>query len=244
MKGQVLAYVLGRSYLIDQVFSPLFSQPCHSLFRSFSVVVFTFLPNFFLLYRRIHNFTQLKRLQFHYKGIIILIVSSVAITFLFLHSFFSGCSGLLLLFYLHGGLQKKISYGLRNREWIGNIFQCNGWWTPRKLFGYLPSFDWSCGGICEFVERIKEAQHSCGEGRMFLVEQNSENSSSSYRRGKQMDGKSKFKDGHRGTCVCQKVTRDELGKPLGSALFWRGEWRQVQYNFRTSYLFLSVCHGQ
>lgn len=78
MKGQVLAYVLRRSYLIDQVFSPLFFQPCHSLFHSFSVVVFTFLSNFFLLYRRIHNFTQLKRLQFHYKGIIILIVSSLS----------------------------------------------------------------------------------------------------------------------------------------------------------------------
>lgn len=36
-----------------------------------------------------------------------------------------------------------------------------------------------------------------------------------------------------------------------SALFWKGEWRQVQYNFMASYLifmclekpFLSVCHG-
>lgn len=57
------------------------------------------------------------------------------------------------------------------------------------MFGYLPSFDWSCCGICEFVEGIKEAQHSCGEGGMFLVEQNSENSSSSNLRRKRMDGK-------------------------------------------------------
>lgn len=222
MKQCVCSICEAKKCLAGQGFSPpyFFNSPVILCFIPLlSHVVITFLPIVFYT----QEFTQLKRLQFHYKGIIILIVSSVAITFLFLHSFFSGCSGLLLLFYLHGGLQKKISYGLRNREWIGNSFQCNGWWTLRKLFGYLPSFDWSCGGICEFVERIKEAQHSCGEGRMFLVEQNSESSSSSYRRGKQMDGKSKFKDGHRGTCVCQKVTRDELGKPPGSALFWRGE---------------------
>lgn len=47
---------------------------------------------------------------------------------------------------------------------------------------------------------------------MFLGEQNSENSFSFYRKRKQMDGKRQFKDGRRGTCVCQKVTRDELGK--------------------------------
>jgi hypothetical protein len=43
------------------------------------------------------------------------------------------------------------------------ILERNRWWASGKSFGDLPSFDWSCFGICDSAERIKEARWCCGE---------------------------------------------------------------------------------
>lgn len=51
-----------------------------------------------------------------------------------------------------------------------------------------------------------------------------------------------FKDG-------REMSWERISRHGVSALFWKGEWRQVQYNFRASYYifmclekpFLSVC---